>query len=149
MAVNLLGNLIQRLRDASGGSSESAWYPIFHERLLLQTLLSRVHHSLRTCGGKEDPAAASAAAEVVHGVLGVLLLIARSGKGCCSLLASGDLPQMLWLPLAGVRLSAGKEEWLPVFKVALQLATVMLRQAKHEALENRLVLLYHKIHLQR
>ncbi len=113
LAVNLLRNLLQRLSNKTDDDHSNIWFPVFHRRVLLQTLLSRLHHDLRA---RQRP-------ELAQSVLGILTLLARTPMGSEAMLAS-DLSQMLWLPLADVRQLS---EWLPVFKLSLQLATTLLR----------------------
>ena len=80
----------------------------------------------------------SLSSEIAGGILGVLLLLGRSGRGCQALLAS-DLAQLLWLPLSSVtgEKLLKQQDWLRVFHEALQLATLLLTKGRHEAVENR------------
>ncbi len=57
----------------------------------------------------------------------------RSRPGCNALLSS-DLAQMLWLPLSDVK--QANNEWLPVFRLSLQLAAGLLSAGGQLAVEN-------------
>jgi hypothetical protein len=111
-----LRNLIQRL-------SCGVWYSVVHHHVLVQSLLSRLHHSLRR----------QADSDLVQTVLGLLISVGKSEPGCGALLSS-DLAQMLWLPLSDVKQAT--KEWIPVFQLCVQLATTLLSVGKQQAVEN-------------
>ena len=86
LAVSLFRSLVLRLNDPD------LWFPTVHQAVLLQALLSQLHHDLR----------AGARSRLSSEVLALLGTMARTEVGARALLAS-DLDQMLWLPLSEVK----------------------------------------------
>ena len=99
-------NVIQRLSAASGDDAD-CWYHILHRQVLVQSLLSRLHHSLR---GQTHM-------DLVTAILGLLIALAKTEPGCSALLSS-NLALMVWLPLSDVKQAT--KEWLPVFQLGIQ-----------------------------
>ncbi len=117
LCLSLLRHLLSRFQQSQ------TWLEIFHRKILLQTLLCQLHHNLRR---QNDT-------EIIHAILGLLILVARTAKGSDGLLTS-DLAQMIWLPLSDVKQAT--PEWIPVFQLSLQLMVQLLRNGKHEAVNN-------------
>ncbi|TRY70692.1 hypothetical protein TCAL_16356 [Tigriopus californicus] len=117
LAVSLLRNLIHRLDDPS------LWFDLFHKQVILQALLSQVHHCLHR---QRDT-------NVILALLGLLSVMAKSEQGCQALLSS-DLAQMIWLPLSEVK--QANNEWVPVFQISLQFLVTLIRVGEHRAVEN-------------
>ena len=106
LSISLMRNLVQRLSAASGEGPD-CWYHILHRQVLVQSLLSRLHHSLR---GQMHM-------DLVTAVLGLLIALAKTELGCSALLSS-NLALMVWLPLSDVKQAT--KEWLPVFQLGIQ-----------------------------
>ena len=98
--------LVQRLSAISDGD-DGDWNDILHRQVLVQSLLSRLHHSLR----------AQTDIDLVTTVLGLLIAIAKTEPGCSAILSS-DLSLLLWLPLSDVKQAT--KEWLPIFQLCIQ-----------------------------
>lgn len=117
LAVSLLRNLIHRLDDPG------LWFDLFHKQVVLQALLSQVHHCLHR---QRDT-------NVILALLGLLSVMAKSKQGCQALLSS-DLAQMIWLPLSEVK--QANNEWVPVFQISLQFLVTLIRVGEHLGVEN-------------
>ena len=107
-------NLVQRL---SAVGDDGGWYDIVHRQVLVQSLLSRLHHSLR----------AQADMDLVTAVLGLLIAVAKTEPGCSAILSS-DLSLMVWLPLSDVKQAT--KEWLPVFQLCIQVYSLVMTIAR-------------------
>ena len=106
LSISLMRNLVQRLSAVNGGD-DGEWYDILHRQVLAQSLLSRLHHSLR----------AQTDMDLITAVLGLLIAIAKTVPGCSAILSS-DLSLMVWLPLSDVKQAT--KEWLPGFQLCIQ-----------------------------
>ncbi len=68
LSLTLLRNLIQRLCSVSPSAKDGGvWFPVVHSHVLVQALLSRVHHSLRR----------NADADLIQTTLGLLIAITK------------------------------------------------------------------------
>ena len=115
LSISLMRNLVQRL---SAVGDDGGWYDILHRQVLVQSLLSRLHHSLR----------AQADMDLVTAVLGLLIVLAKTEPGCSAILSS-DLSLMVWLPLSDVKQAT--KEWLPVFQLCIQVLYISDGQFAH------------------
>ena len=114
LSISLMRNLVQRL---SAVGDDGGWYDIVHRQVLVQSLLSRLHHSLR----------AQADMDLVTAVLGLLIAVAKTEPGCSAILSS-DLSLMVWLPLSDVKQAT--KEWLPVFQLCIQVYSLVVTIAR-------------------
>lgn len=117
LSTGLLRNLVERL------NAPKVWLDIFHRKLVLMSMVSHLHHCLR---GHRHP-------EVAQALFSFLIPIAKSEDGCRALILT-NLSQMLWLPLADIKLTVDAA-WLSVFRLAINFACVMLRVGKHDAVD--------------
>ena len=118
LTLGILRNLLARFSDESDDCGH-VWFPVLHERAVIQTVLSITHHSLR----------AKNRVDLIQSAMAVLLVISRSKLGSNALL-NNDLSQLLWLPLSTIKNSS--KGWINVFTMAMHLASNLLRVGSNQ-----------------